>query len=271
MRLIAMSRRRRMPPEYVDTLRAAASVSAKRSSRSSAIAPGSLRCRSRATSTRFSRPVRISSTAANCPVRLMDSRTSAACVGDIEAVDAGRPRVGLEQRGQDLHDRGLARPVGAEQGEDAAPRHVEVHAAQHVQLLVRLLQALHVDRGPAVLSSVGHPALRVVSCGALDGVGQPFPLPVDPLTLRVVLDERLGELHRVVPDDRRGSAFRPPRSARRGRRGPRTSHARLAAVDRPEVHQVPLQRLDRRAVVRGKLLRCAPCTAASASCRRSTL
>ena len=68
--------------------------------------------------------------------------------GDIEAVDAGSPRVGLEQRGQDLHDRGLARPVRAEQGEDAAPRDVEVDAAQHVQLLVGLLQALHVDRGP---------------------------------------------------------------------------------------------------------------------------
>ena len=54
----------------------AASVSEKRRSRSSAIVPGSLRCRSRATSTRFSRPVRISSTAANCPVRLIDSRTS---------------------------------------------------------------------------------------------------------------------------------------------------------------------------------------------------
>ena len=67
--------------------------------------------------------------------------------GDVEAVDGGRPRVGLEQRGQDLHDRGLAGAVGAEQGEDAAPRHVEVHAAQHVQLLVRLLQALHADRG----------------------------------------------------------------------------------------------------------------------------
>ena len=66
--------------------------------------------------------------------------------GDIEAVDAGSARVGPEQRGQDLHDRGLAGPVRAEQGEDAAPRHVEVHAAQHLQLLVRLLQALHVDR-----------------------------------------------------------------------------------------------------------------------------
>ena len=65
---------------------------------------------------------------------------------DVEAVHGGRPRVGLEQRGQDFHDRGLACAVGAEQGEDAAPRHVEVHAAQHAQLRVRLLKTLHVDR-----------------------------------------------------------------------------------------------------------------------------
>jgi hypothetical protein len=48
---------------------------------------------------------------------------------DIEAVDPDSPRVGLEQRGQDLHHRGLARPVRAEQGEDAAPRHLDVHTA----------------------------------------------------------------------------------------------------------------------------------------------
>jgi hypothetical protein len=40
--------------------------------------------------------------------------------GDGEAVDAGRPGVGLEQRGQDSDDGGLAGAVGAEQGEDAA-------------------------------------------------------------------------------------------------------------------------------------------------------
>ena len=68
-------------------------------------------------------------------------------LGDVEPVDAGGARVGLEQCGQDLHDRGLPRPVRAEQGEDAAPRHVEVHAPQHMQLVVRLLQALHLDRG----------------------------------------------------------------------------------------------------------------------------
>ena len=70
--------RQLLPPakvECVDTFRAAASVSEKRSSRSSASAPASLRCRKRATSARFSRPLRISSTAANCPVRLMDCRT----------------------------------------------------------------------------------------------------------------------------------------------------------------------------------------------------
>ena len=47
----------------------------------------------------------------------MDCRTSAGLRGDIEAVDAGRPRVALELRGQDVHDRGPARPVRAEQGE----------------------------------------------------------------------------------------------------------------------------------------------------------
>jgi hypothetical protein len=65
---------------------------------------------------------------------------------DIEAVDPGRPRVGPQQRGQDLDDRGLARAVRAEQGEDAAPGHLEIYPAQHPQLPVRLLQALHLDR-----------------------------------------------------------------------------------------------------------------------------
>jgi hypothetical protein len=68
--------------------------------------------------------------------------------GDVEAVDPGRPGVGLQQGGQDRDHRGLAGPVRAEQGEDAAPRDLEVHAAQHAQLLVRLVQALYLDRRP---------------------------------------------------------------------------------------------------------------------------
>ena len=40
--------------------------------------------------------------------------------GDVEAIDGSRARVRLEQRGQDIHGRGLACAIGAEQGEDAA-------------------------------------------------------------------------------------------------------------------------------------------------------
>src|SRR6185503_4263354 len=65
--------------------------------------------------------------------------------GDVEAVDAGRAGVGLEQGGEDPHHRGLAGAVGAEQGEDASPRDVEVNAAQHLELAVRLLQPLYVN------------------------------------------------------------------------------------------------------------------------------
>src|SRR5690606_14357077 len=59
----------------VPARRAPASVSENRASRSSATRSGSRRWRRRATSTRFSRPVRTSSTAANWPVREIDSRT----------------------------------------------------------------------------------------------------------------------------------------------------------------------------------------------------
>src|SRR5262249_62077752 len=58
----------------------------------------------------------------------------------------------------------------------------------------------------------GHmPALLVVprypfvsgafSCGALDGVDQSIPLPGDIPALFVVRNQRLDELHRVIPDD----------------------------------------------------------------------
>ena len=65
--------------------------------------------------------------------------------GDVAAVHAGRPGVRREQRRQDLHHRGLARAVGAEQSEDAPPGHVEIHSAQHVQIPVGLRQAPHAD------------------------------------------------------------------------------------------------------------------------------
>ena len=64
---------------------------------------------------------------------------------DVEAVHQARSAVSLEQRGEDLDDGGLAGPVGAEQGEDAARRHVEVDAAKHFEVAVRLQESGYPD------------------------------------------------------------------------------------------------------------------------------
>ena len=63
-------------------------------------------------------------------------------------------RVRADQGGKDPHQGGLTGPVRPEKGEDAAPRHVEVHTAQHMQVPVRLLQGVHVDRRPS--EGLGH-------------------------------------------------------------------------------------------------------------------
>src|SRR5262245_36750218 len=95
-------------------------------------------------------------------------------LGDLEAIDARGPRVCLEQRGQDPAYRGLASTVGAEQGEDTAPCHLEVHPAQHVQLLVGLL----VDPSPRWL----HPCSRLLTLlGVLDRLAQAGPFLVHPV------------------------------------------------------------------------------------------
>jgi hypothetical protein len=73
---------------------------------------------------------------------------------DIEPVHAGGALVGLEQGGQDPDDGGLAGAVRAQQREDAAPLDVEVDAAQDLEVLVRLLQVVHLDGG--FLDDGGH-------------------------------------------------------------------------------------------------------------------
>jgi hypothetical protein len=55
------------------------------------------------------------------------------------------------------------------------------------------------------------------SGGALDGVGQPVPLPGHLPALLVVPNQRLHELHRVLPDDL------ADRGAVRGRRSNRSA------------------------------------------------
>src|SRR6476469_519047 len=107
--------------------------------------------------------------------------------------------------------------------------------------------------GPVLSSGGPFFVSCVLSGGAINGGVQPFPLLVDPLTLRVVLQKRLRELHRVLPDDLadRGSI----RRALLEEIGKVLEHRHegLPSRYRPEVHQVPLQRLDRRAIVRGQL------------------
>src|SRR3712207_9065661 len=52
---------------------------------------------------------------------------------DVQPRDARAARIGREQGGEDPHRGGLARPVGAEQAEDAARTGREVHAAEGAQ------------------------------------------------------------------------------------------------------------------------------------------
>jgi len=61
---------------------------------------------------------------------------------DVEPVHLRPPGVGLEERGEDPHRRGLARAVGAEQAEDGALLGLEVESAQGVRVPEALLEAL---------------------------------------------------------------------------------------------------------------------------------
>ena len=95
-RLEARSSRRRIPPEYVRAGRSPASTRSKRSSNSPARCRASARERPnrRPNISRFSRPVRISSTAANCPVRPSNSRTAAGSRATSSPRTSARPESG---------------------------------------------------------------------------------------------------------------------------------------------------------------------------------
>ena len=145
IRLMAMSRRRRMPPEYVDTLRSGRVGELEAGQQVIGDPAGVLQVPQPGHQHQVLAPGEDLVHGGELPGEAEGLPHVGGFRGDVEAVDGGGPRVGLEQRRQDLHDRGLARAVRAEQGEDAAPRDVEVHAAQHAQLLVRLLEPFHPD------------------------------------------------------------------------------------------------------------------------------
>jgi hypothetical protein len=66
---------------------------------------------------------------------------------DVDAEHLGRAVVGVEDRGQDAHGGGLARTVRAEQPEHGAGRHVEVDAAERVDVAEALGEAADPDGG----------------------------------------------------------------------------------------------------------------------------
>ena len=95
---------------------------------------------------RFSNPVRCSSTAAFCPDRPITRRSARASADDVVPGDGGPAGVRDEQRGQDPHGGGLAGAVGAEQAQHGARRDLEVQAVQGHHVAVLLDQAFGLDR-----------------------------------------------------------------------------------------------------------------------------
>ena len=85
---------------------------------------------SRPSITRFSTPVRTSSTAADWPVRLIRCLTSSGSRSDVDAGDGGGARVGAGERREHVDGRRLAGAVGSEQGEDLAAEDLEVETVE---------------------------------------------------------------------------------------------------------------------------------------------
>ena len=100
---------------------------------------------SRLTSTRFSCPVRSSSTEAYWPVRLTFCRTAAASRDHVVAEHRGPAARRLEQRGEHADRGGLAGAVGAEQAVDGAAADRQVNAVQGPRGAEGLDQAARLD------------------------------------------------------------------------------------------------------------------------------
>ena len=117
---------------------------------------------SRPHESRFSWPVRISSSDAHCPVRPILNRNWSACARRPD-VDLGRPLV-RQQRGQNAHGGGLAGPVRPEQAEHRASD-LEVHARQRLDVAEMPHEGFGADDGISHVRVRGtgrprHPTVR---------------------------------------------------------------------------------------------------------------
>ena len=144
-RLMAMSSRRRIPPEKVSRRRSAASLRSNLSSRSAAV------CRGIGDVAQLAHQHQVLPGGEHVVDRgeLSGQADLLADLGGllrhVEPGDARRAAVGVDQRGQDV-DRGrLARAVGSEQGEDRAPFDGERHVVEHRHSLVSLREVPHLD------------------------------------------------------------------------------------------------------------------------------
>ena len=77
-------------------------------------------------------------------------------VAHVEAEHARAAGVGLQQRGEDAHERRLAGAVRAQQPHDLALPDGQVDAVERAHLAEALDEAAHLDRG-----RIAHPALRL--------------------------------------------------------------------------------------------------------------
>ena len=150
--VMARSRRRFMPPEYVAARRSAASVRSKRASSSSTRARASAlgRWARSAISRRFSRPVEQLVDRGELPGDADRPAHAVRLPADVEAGDPGLPRVGGDEGREDADHGGLPGAVRAQQGVDGADGHGEVDAAEHVDVGVRLRQSGDLDRSGVV-------------------------------------------------------------------------------------------------------------------------
>ena len=79
-----------------------------------------------------------------------------ALVDHVVAGHAGRARGGLDQRAQHVDRGGLAGAVGAEEAEHFAGGHLELDAADRLDLIVVLDQAADLDRSGPISVSAPH-------------------------------------------------------------------------------------------------------------------
>ena len=100
---------------------------------------------SRPSRTRFSVPVRSSSTEAYCPVRLTRPRTASASRTTSWPKTRASPAVGAQQGGEHPHRGGLAGAVRAEHAVDRAGGHGQVDAVHRPGVAERLDQARGLD------------------------------------------------------------------------------------------------------------------------------